>query len=74
MHDSLPDNLRGRRVQITSGKNPKTIRCAGFLPAAASSRPAPRGARPRARGSVVVQVDGLPARPTRSPAIHAAVR
>ena len=59
----FPDNLRGRRVQITSGKNPKTIQVR-WIPSGggfqSSSPPVVHARVPS--GSVVVQVDGLPAR------------
>ena len=59
----FPDNLRGRRVQITSVKNPKTIQVR-WIPSGggfqSSSPPVVHARVPR--GSVVVQVDGLPAR------------
>ena len=58
----FPDNLRGRRVQITSGKNPKTIQVP-WIPSGggfqSSSPPVVHARVPS--GSVVVQVDGLPA-------------
>ena len=58
MHDSLPRQLAGPTRPNHLGRTPRPS-SAGSLPAAASVVQ-PRGARPRARGSVVVQVDGLP--------------
>ena len=56
----FPDNLRGRRVQLTSGKTTQVR----WIPSGggfqSSSPPVVHASVPS--GSVVVQVDGLPAR------------